>query len=132
MGPRTWASFGRDVCEGRHNQRGRTRDPRNGGEGTMSPAIKLLGTVVLERVDGVVDGTVPTSKALDLLRLLVAAEGQERGADHYAGLLWPSADEARGRMSLRTAVAQLRRALGPDAVLRSGDLLTLGDVETDV
>ena len=98
----------------------------------MSPAIKLLGTVVLRRSDGVVvdAGAVPTSKALDLLRLLVAADEQERGADHYIGLLWPTADEARGRMSLRTAVAQLRRALGPDVVRRSGDLLTLGDVET--
>ena len=100
----------------------------------MSPAIKLLGTVELRRSDGVVldASTVPTSKALDLLRLLVAADEQARGADHYIGLLWPTADEERGRMSLRTAMAQLRRVLGPDAVRRSGDLVTVGDVESDV
>jgi DNA-binding SARP family transcriptional activator len=100
----------------------------------MSPAIKLLGTVAFRRSDGVVvdAGAVPTSKALDLLRLLVAADGREHGADHYIGLLWPTADDARGRMSLRTAVAQLRRALGPDVVRRSGDLVRLGDVESDI
>lgn len=99
----------------------------------MSPAIKFLGAVVLRRSDGVVDdATVPTSKALDLLRLLVAANGRERSADHYIGQLWPTVDDSRGRMSLRTAVAQLRRALGPDVVSRSGDLVTLGDVDSDI
>jgi DNA-binding SARP family transcriptional activator len=99
----------------------------------MSPAIKLLGTVVLQRSDGVVNASgLPTSKALDLLRLLVGAEHQARGADHYIAQLWPTADEERGRMSLRTAVAQLRRALGPDVVRRAGDLVMLGDVVSDV
>ena len=100
----------------------------------MSPAIELLGTVVFRRGDGlVVDaGAVPTTKAMDLLRLLAAADQRELGADHYIGLLWPTTDEARGRMSLRTAVAQLRRVLGPDVVHRSGDLLRLGDIDTDI
>src|SRR5689334_21093640 len=102
--------------EGVANDMGRTRDPRVRGEGTMSPAIKLLGTVELRRSDGVVldASALPTSKALDLLRLLIAA------------------DEERGRMSLRTALAQLRRVLGPEAVRRAGELVMVGDVDSDV
>ena len=57
----------------------------------MSPAMQLLGTVVSSAVDGVVDaGDVPTSKALDLLRLLVASEGAGSGAPTTTSrLLWP-------------------------------------------
>jgi DNA-binding SARP family transcriptional activator len=100
----------------------------------LSPAVTLLGSVSFRRSDGVVvdASAVPTSKALDLLRLLVGAGDHARTADHYIGLLWPTADEERGRMSLRTALAQLRRAFGPDVVRRSGEHLTLGNVESDV
>ena len=62
----------------------------------MSPAVKVLGTVVIRRSDGVVvdAGAVPTSKALDLLRLLVGAGEQAHGADHYIA---PAlADRGRG------------------------------------
>jgi DNA-binding SARP family transcriptional activator len=100
----------------------------------LSPAVTLLGSVSFRRSDGVVvdASAVPTSKALDLLRLVVGAGDHARTADHYIGLLWPTADEERGRMSLRTALAQLRRAFGPDVVRRSGEHLTLGDVGSDV
>lgn len=98
-------------------------------------AIRLLGTVRFDRDEGpLLDAdAIPTVKALDLLRLLAAAGDAWHCADHYISVLWPSAGtEQHGRASLRTAVAQLRRALGPDVVQRSGDLLGLGDVWTDV
>lgn len=105
------------------------------GGSVMTAAIRLLGAIRLERDDGLpVDvEAVPTVKALDLLRLLaVAGESWER-ADHYVALLWPAAGtDQHGRASLRTAVAQLRRVLGPEAVQRSGDLIGLGDAWTDV
>ncbi len=100
----------------------------------MSAALTLLGAVAYRHADDAVAAAVvvPTIKALDLLRLLAGAGHMALGAGHYIALLWPEADDAKGRMSLRTALAQLRRALGPDVVQRDGDLLRLGDVETDV
>ncbi|HEU4336190.1 MAG TPA: BTAD domain-containing putative transcriptional regulator [Nocardioides sp.] len=101
----------------------------------MTVSIRLLGTIRFEVDDGPpVDATVvPTVKALDLLRLLVAFGDSWQRADHYISLLWPAATtDDHGRASLRTAVAQLRRALGPELVQRSGDLIGLGDARTDV
>ncbi|WP_157210308.1 AfsR/SARP family transcriptional regulator [Nocardioides aequoreus] len=100
----------------------------------MSAALTLLGALTYRHADEAVAAAVvvPTTKALDLLRLLVGAGHVALGAGHYIALLWPEADADRGRMSLRTALAQLRRALGPEVVQRDGDLLRLGDVETDV
>lgn len=100
----------------------------------MSPMIQLLGTIAIHRPDRAVaqSATVATSKALDLLRLLVTAKEEHRTAEYYIGVLWPAADRERGRMSLRTALAQIRRDLGADAVRRSGDLLVLGEVDSDV
>ncbi|MDF1605623.1 BTAD domain-containing putative transcriptional regulator [Nocardioides sp. YIM 152315] len=99
----------------------------------MPARLNLLGTMVFERQDGVVvdAGAVPTVKALDLLRLLVGARGWTC-ADHYVGQLWPAADTGRGRGSLRTAMAQLRKVLGPEVLSRSGDLIALGEVGSDV
>ncbi|WP_426247391.1 AfsR/SARP family transcriptional regulator [Nocardioides sp. LHG3406-4] len=101
----------------------------------MPTTIRLLGTIRFERDDGVlVDAeAVPTVRALDLLRLLAEAGETWRRADHYVALLWPAAGtDQHGRASLRTAIAQLRRTLGPDVVRRSGDRIGLGDVWTDV
>ena len=101
----------------------------------MTVSIRLLGTIRFEVDDGPpVDATVvPTVKALDLLRLLVASDDSWQRADHYISLLWPAAaTDDHGRASLRTAVAQLRRALGPELVQRSGELIGLGDARTDV
>ena len=101
----------------------------------MTVSIQLLGTIRFEVDDGPpVDATVvPTVKALDLLRLLVASDDSWQRADHYISLLWPAAaTDDHGRASLRTAVAQLRRALGPELVQRSGELIGLGDARTDV
>ena len=101
----------------------------------MTVNIRLLGAIRFD-VPGcqpVDAGVVPTVKALDLLRLLAAAGDGWLRADHYVSLLWPTADtDEHGRASLRTAVAQLRRALGPDVVQRAGDLIGIGDVSTDV
>jgi DNA-binding SARP family transcriptional activator len=101
----------------------------------MTVGIRLLGTVRFELEDGrcAEADVVPTVKALDLLRLLADAGDSWRSADHYISVLWPAAGtDEHGRASLRTAVAQLRRALGPDVVRRSGDLIGLGDATTDI
>ena len=100
----------------------------------MPAAIHLLGTIAFRHTDGTAAGSdaIPTSKTLDLLRLLAVAGDDSRSADYYIHELWPRPTRRSGRMSLRTAVAHLRRALDGDAVRRSGDLLKLGDVDTDI
>ncbi len=75
---------------------------------------------------------VPTVKALDLLRLLAVTGRTWQSGDHYIAQLWPESDHGHARASLRTAVAHLRRAFGPEIVRRSGDLLGVGDIPIDV
>ncbi len=100
----------------------------------MSSTLRLIGTIGFQRDDGTdVDvDAVPTVKALDLVRLLAAGGQDGARADTLIEHLWPATDDARGRASLRTALAQLRRVLGSDVVRRSGDVLSLGDVDTDI
>ncbi len=131
----TCASFARDVREGRHKQHGSYPRPTCTGGGDDVPCDQAVGH---GRCSGAATASCSTPAPCPRARRSTCCAcssrrtSRPRGADHYIGLLWPTADEARGRMSLRTAVAQLRRALGPDAVRRSGDLSRLGDVESDV
>lgn len=62
--------------------------------------------------------TFPTRKALALLVYLVV-EGGSHSREKLTALLWPESDAARGRGSLRTAVAFLRRAF--DVILTTAN-----------
>lgn len=71
--------------------------------------LKLLGPPEARR-----DGAplrLRTKKALALLAYL-AAEGGTRRRAELAALLWPESDEKRARTTLRSALADLRSALG--------------------
>ena len=74
--------------------------------------LRLLGPPVARR-----DGTplsLRTRKALALLAYLAAEGGAHRRAE-LAALLWPESDEKRARATLRSALADLRSALGSGA-----------------
>lgn len=71
--------------------------------------LRLLGPPAARR-----DGTplpLRTKKALALLAYLAAEGGTHQRAE-LAALLWPESDEKRARTTLRSALADLRSALG--------------------
>ena len=88
--------------------------------------VRLLGTFHVRRRDGrSVDAREwRTVKNADLLRLLALAADRPVPVSRILDALWPAADEAAGRASLRTAMSQLRRILG-DVVERHADSLML-------
>ena len=53
----------------------------------------------------------PTRKAAALLAYLVVEGGRRHSREDLTSLLWPEADENRGRANLRQTLARLRRAL---------------------
>lgn len=79
------------------------------GQGQLE--LKLLGPLEARR-DGV-PLRLRTRKALALLAYL-AAEGRPHRRAELATLLWPESDESRARTTLRSVLADLRSALGPD------------------
>lgn len=79
--------------------------------------LRLLGPVGVEP---------PINGARRLAVLVYLALARPRGLharDTLIGLLWPEADQAGGRHSLRNALHALRQALGPDVIVTSGDSL---------
>jgi DNA-binding SARP family transcriptional activator len=75
--------------------------------------ISLLGVLRLE-VDGV-EVVAPSSRRARLLLAMLAVERRQHSRDALAGRLWPGVLDESARASLRTALTQLRAALGPDA-----------------
>ncbi len=100
----------------------------------MTLKIRLLGCFAAFVDDAPVD--LPTRKSAALLALLAHAHGRAIARERVAAMLWPRSDEVQARGSLRQALAQLRRALGPAAGrLEAGtDAVRLADdgVETDL
>ena len=82
--------------------------------------MRLLGTPEA-RLDGA-PLSLRTRKALALLAYLAAEGGAHRRAE-LAALLWPESGEKRARTTLRSALADLRGALGSGAGTDGGYLL---------
>src|SRR5215208_8061699 len=98
--------------------------------------IQLFGPFEA-RVNGVPLPRLRTRKGQWLLALLALRHDRDVERSWLAGTLWPDSDELRAHHSLRMALTDLRRALGPEAwrlraptnsLLR----LELADVEVDV
>jgi DNA-binding SARP family transcriptional activator len=88
----------------------------------MSFSLKLLGGVTLESESGPVTGPAAQRHRLALLALLAtSARGVSR--DKLMAWLWPARDAERARQLLNQAVHVLRRALGADAILSTGEEL---------
>jgi adenylate cyclase len=94
--------------------------------------LRALGGLTLERGGTALDEMAAHRKALALLAILAVQGGTSR--DRLMALLWPDADEARARNSLKQTVHLIRRRLGaPDVVLGVTELrLNPGRVESDV
>ena len=97
-------------------------------------AIRLFGCLTVRSADGrqVPASAFRTAKTRHLLRLLALGGGAPVRTDRLLEQLWPDAAGGRERASLRTATAQLRRVLGPDAVLRTETTIRLVGCWVDV
>ena len=80
------------------------------GGRTNELSLGLLGAPVVKRAGAPV--TFDTRKAVALLALL-AVTGREHTREHVADLLWPDADEAKARGSLRRTLSVAAAAVGP-------------------
>lgn len=98
--------------------------------------IRLLGQLEVRRDGQPLD--FPTHKVKELLAYLVTHRDRAHPRTVLANLLWPDADEDRGRTNLRKALSLLRRILGPDGtqwLICSGGaarFTTAGDCWLDV
>ena len=73
-------------------------------------SLALLGSPIVQR-DGI-PVTFDTRKAIALLALL-AVTGRKHSREQLADLLWPDADSAKGRASLRRTLSVTAAAMGP-------------------
>jgi len=97
--------------------------------------LQLLGGLGLEHEGREV--TLPSSRKARLLLAMLALDRRVHGRSELAGRLWPCVRADSARVSLRTALVQLRAALGEDAdaVLdagRSGGVALRPEVQTDI
>jgi DNA-binding SARP family transcriptional activator/tetratricopeptide (TPR) repeat protein len=98
--------------------------------------LYLLGDLRLE-VDGVDAELVSLSRKAKLLVAMLAVDRRVHGRSELAGRLWPDVREDSARVSLRTALSQLRAALGQSAAAvlvatRDGGVALGAQVWTDV
>ena len=93
-------------------------------------SLALLGPPVVKRAGALV--TFDTRKAIALLALL-AVTGREHTREQVADLLWPDADEAKARGSLRRTLSVAAAAVGPAlAITRTTVGLVPAAVDVDV
>jgi DNA-binding SARP family transcriptional activator/tetratricopeptide (TPR) repeat protein len=96
----------------------------------------VLGDLRVELEESVVE-LVSLGRKSRLLLAILALERRVHGRSELAGRLWPDVREDSARMSLRTALARLRAALGPAATRvlqseRDGGLMLAPEVRTDL
>lgn len=95
--------------------------------------LALLGPVVLSGPTGSLLRRASQQRRIALLALLAASPGTSTSRDRLLGLLWPDRDERTARHLLADSLYVLRRALGDEAIVASGESLRLSArVQTDV
>lgn len=96
--------------------------------------LSVLGAPVLVGPSGPVTGRAAYRRRIALLSLLAVSRGRPVGRERVIGLLWPEHPADAARHSLSESLYVLRKELGDDAFLSSGDDLGLSPeaVRTDV
>src|SRR5262245_12515434 len=94
--------------------------------------LSLLGRFELAGPEGSIDLT--SKKLAALLAFLACSAPQAHNRDKLMTLLWGSHFEVQARQNLRQALTRIRRALGEDALVSSGETVSLqqGAIATDV
>lgn len=85
----------------------------------MAVFLRLFGGLQLEAPGAALPRQILHKKRLALLALLAVSKRLSR--DKLAGFLWPEHDEDKARHQLASAIYELRRALGENAVESIGD-----------
>jgi DNA-binding SARP family transcriptional activator len=88
-------------------------------------SLRLLGGVSLDGDGASLTGPAVQRHRLGLLALLAVGRPRAPTRDKLMALLWPERDTERARGLLNQAVHVLRRTLGPEAVLSTGEELRL-------
>ena len=101
----------------------------------MTAHVHLLGFLRVDVEDR--ELALPSSRKARLLLAMLTLERRVHGRSELAGRLWPEVREESARVSLRTALVQLRTALGDaaDTIVRAerdGGLALAAEVRTDV
>lgn len=87
--------------------------------------LRFLGGAALERDGALVTGRAAQRHHLALLAILAASPAQTASRDKLIGLLWPERETSRARHRLSVALHVLRRSLGEDCLVTSGDGVAL-------
>ena len=95
-------------------------------------SLRLLGGISLQGPGGPVEGRTTQPRQLALLSLLGSATRSGRSRDTLMALLWPDADERHARALLSDALYLIRRELGSEAVVESGQELSLNPAVVSV
>ncbi len=97
-------------------------------------ALNLLGGAVLEGRNGPVTGRAAHKRRLALLAILAVARGRSVGRERIIGLLWPEHPTDAARHLLSESLYVLRKELGEDTFVSSGDEVGLNGevVRSDV
>jgi DNA-binding SARP family transcriptional activator len=85
--------------------------------------LSLLGPFELSGPDGLIDLT--SKKLAAMLAFLACTAPQAHSRDKLMTLLWGSHFEAQTRQNLRQALTRLRRVLGDDALISTGESVSL-------
>jgi DNA-binding SARP family transcriptional activator/Tfp pilus assembly protein PilF len=85
--------------------------------------LRTFGTLDLRRPDNrPIAGLLAQPKRMGLLVFLAAAEqSQANMRDTLLAMFWPEMPAPRARRALNQALYELRKALGPDAIVSQGD-----------
>lgn len=87
--------------------------------------LDLLGGVTLQGPAGPLSGPVVQRRRLALLALLSVARDHGLSRDKTIGYLWSESPTARARHLLSESIYVIRKEVGDDAILASGDELRL-------
>jgi DNA-binding SARP family transcriptional activator/TolB-like protein len=96
--------------------------------------LRLLAGLGLDGPSGPITGPAAQRKRLALLALLALAPERRLSRDKAIAYLWPESDSERARHQLSSALYEIRKAAGEDAIFAVSDELRLNAdaVRTDV
>ncbi|MGD3762639.1 winged helix-turn-helix domain-containing protein, partial [Xanthomonas citri pv. citri] len=84
-------------------------------------SLKLLGGAIIEGPQGLLAGRASQRRRLALLCVLARVRERPISRDKLLALFWPESDSERARHSLADSLYQLRKELGDNAILSTGD-----------
>ena len=90
--------------------------------------LEILGGATIRGPEGPLSGPAVQRQRMALLAILAVADDPGVSRDRILGILWPESPEDKARRSLSNALYELRRNLGDEAILASGDALRLNPV----